>query len=153
MTETITRVVKLVCSASTPENVLSMLTTDNGFSCRTVEKADLNNKPNISCIPRKRRFPGRYRYSEKHGFYLYHIDDVPGRTGCEIHAANVAEQLLGCLAVGAKVIEFKAGSIHPGMPSHDCLGVTSSAATLTAFHAAMKNPVTGAQDPFWLDIC
>jgi hypothetical protein len=32
------------------------------------------------------------------------------------------------------------------------LGVIASGATLDAFHAAMRNPVTGDQDPFWLDI-
>lgn len=69
-----------------------------------------NNEPNTSCVP-----AGIYSLipylSPKHGatwclhnpaLGIYGTDPVPhgGRDHCEIHSANFAEQLLGCIALG-----------------------------------------------------
>ncbi len=152
MNEDITRVVRLKSQPSTPDGTFSEGETDNGFKFVTVEKPWDDDKPDTSCVPRPARKPCRYQYSEKHKRDLYHVLLEEPRTVIEIHAANVHEQLLGCFAPGARFETFAAGSIHPGVPSRDMKGVIASGATLEAFNAAMKNPVTGNQDPFWLEI-
>ena len=63
----------------------------------TLERPDLNNTPNISCIPKgtykvKRDKLGRHQY--------YAVQDVPNRTFIEIHEANRVDQLQGCIALG-----------------------------------------------------
>lgn len=85
------------------------LMTDSGFHCRTGELPWRENQAGISCIP-----PGIYtciyKYSPKHGM-CYHVENVPGRTDIEIHAANFVGditkgfkcQLMGCIAPGFAV--------------------------------------------------
>jgi hypothetical protein len=156
MNEDIRRVVKLVRGPSTSDGIFSKGTTDNGFAFVMVERPWLDDLPDVSAIPPEpgatARYPVRYAFSAKHKRELYHVLDVPGRTVIEWHGANVFEQLLGCGAPGARVAPFVAGSLHPGVPSRDMNGVIASGATLEALHAALKDPATGEQMPFWLDI-
>lgn len=67
--------------------------------CQTIEKKWADNQPDASCIP-----AGEYqcslRFSPHHGFSVYGVDQVAGRSDIEIHAANLASQLLGCIALG-----------------------------------------------------
>ena len=103
------------------------------FKCVTVERPWLENQSDnpktlqneSSCVPAG-TYIIRLDYSPKHGRQLYELQNVPGRSEVQIHAANFARELLGCIAVG-KTIEFFGGG----------KGITSSGVTLKAFMAAM----------------
>ena len=63
----------------------------------TLERPWLDNKPFVSCIPLgtylvKRDTTGKHQY--------YRLQNVPNRSLIEIHAANMCEQLEGCIALG-----------------------------------------------------
>lgn len=69
-----------------------------------LERPDLNNAPNISCIP-----PGEYyckflpRSASGRWRNVYHLLDVPGRSGIFIHTGNLVEQTHGCIVPGIVV--------------------------------------------------
>lgn len=77
-------------------------TAPNGeaMSFATIELPWKNNLHQISCIP-----PGVYQTewydSPRHGRVL-RLKDVPDRSQIEVHSANLAMQLLGCIALGKK---------------------------------------------------
>lgn len=66
--------------------------------CCTIERPWLDNQPDISCIPL-----GTYQFyrflSPKNGD-VWRSYDVPDRNAIEMHAANFASELEGCIAVG-----------------------------------------------------
>ena len=59
----------------------------------------------------------------------YEVMDVPGRTAILIHAANVFEQLLGCIAPGTKIEEM--ALTYDGLEINH-LGVSGSGPALKA---------------------
>ena len=71
------------------------------FHC--LERPWLRNQRNISCIPSgsyrvtflPRSASGRYRN-------VWHIQDVPGRSGVLIHSGNVVGHSRGCLLIGKR---------------------------------------------------
>ncbi|UCC71270.1 MAG: hypothetical protein JSV86_12860 [Gemmatimonadota bacterium] len=68
------------------------------FSCLTVERPWMDNRPNISCIP-----PGVYKVSPTMFRGLYktlEVEGVPGRSLIKIHKANVPDDLRGCIGLG-----------------------------------------------------
>lgn len=152
MNEDIVRVVKLYSHQSAFDGTFSLGETDNGFKFVMVEKPWVENVPDLSCIPRPARYAARCQWSPKHNRDLYHILDVPGRTVIEWHSANVQWQLLGCGAPGTRIATFARDSLGSQLPPVAARGVIASKATLDALHAALRNPTTGEQDPFWLDI-
>jgi len=83
--------------------VQGSISLPNGYTCYTIERPWLDNKPLISCIPE-----GEYEVApfESTKFEkdnpVYQILDVPNRTYILIHVANWAYQLQGCIAVGDK---------------------------------------------------
>jgi hypothetical protein len=99
----------LTRDGSSDDGTFGTFLSDSGFTCRTGELPWRDNAPEVSCIP-----PGVYnvtfRMSSKHGL-CYHVENVPGRSGVEIHAANFCGaadrgkkcQLEGCLAPGLSV--------------------------------------------------
>ncbi len=145
------RVVRLKSKPSTDDGTFSDGETDNGFKFVTVEKPWADNKTDISCIPRPGNYHCTFSFSEHFQRNLYHVE-VAGRVGVLFHSANVHEELKGCIAPGARVTVFAKDRVREGIPSRDMNGVIASNATLQAFHASMQNPVTGQQDPFWLEI-
>jgi len=77
------------------------------FSCRTLELQDLNNAPQISCIPEGTYFVHPHVSPSKGKCFA--VDKVPGRANILIHAANYVgsanpktghSDLLGCVGVG-----------------------------------------------------
>jgi len=83
------------------------------FKCRTLELPELNNAPNVSCIPE-----GYYnvvpRQSPKYGNHLY-ITEVPNRSLILIHWGNYAgsvnpntghSDIRGCVLVGEKFVDL-----------------------------------------------
>ncbi len=77
------------------------------FACDTIELPYLNNKPQISCIP-KGVYDVVYRESKKYPRH-YHVLNVPNRDLILVHQANFVgslnpktrkADLLGCIGVG-----------------------------------------------------
>lgn len=91
---------------SSSQGTFGTLATDSGFTCVTGELPWHDNASSISCIPAG-TYTVTYRQSSKHGM-CYHVENVPGRTGVEIHAANFMGdksagfrcELEGCIAPG-----------------------------------------------------
>jgi hypothetical protein len=72
-----------------------ILTLPDGQQIATLERPWLNNKPFVSCVP-----PDSYIVDrDKTGrFQWYKLREVTGRSFIEIHLANKADQLEGCIA-------------------------------------------------------
>lgn len=72
-----------------------------GFTCFCVEREWAGNQPFASCIPEGRYFARRITGSSKtRGRETFELIDVPGRANIQIHPANWASQLNGCIAPG-----------------------------------------------------
>ena len=73
------------------------------FSCKTMELSNKGNQHNISCIP-----PGTYhtiKYNSPNKGMVFLLENVPGRSGIEVHAGNYATgkkiDTQGCILVGS----------------------------------------------------
>lgn len=81
--------------------------------CYTIEKRWLNNQNHLSCIPIGKYKVTKFLSPSKHtaltGHNVFLLNDVPGRTMIEIHVANFASELLGCIAVGLDANEKGVG--------------------------------------------
>ena len=87
---------------STPDGTLGELRDDQGcFLCYTIELPWFDNEPDKSCIPAGTYDFARY-VSPKHGS-VWMAHNVPGRSAIEIHPANLADELLGCIGVGSSI--------------------------------------------------
>lgn len=68
-----------------------------------LERPWVNNERNVSCIPAgqysvsylERSASGKYRN-------VWHVEDVPGRSGVLIHTGNVVSHSRGCLIIGKR---------------------------------------------------
>ncbi len=70
------------------QGTLGFLQLQDGWGCRTLELPWRDNAVNISCIP-EGEYTCRVVQSGKYGS-VYHVQDVPGRTGILIHPGNLA---------------------------------------------------------------
>ncbi len=102
----------------------------NGIKvCVTVERPWKNNDNGVSCIP-----AGTYkftRFKSPHNGDCFLLQGVPNRDMIEIHAANVASQLKGCIAPG------KSFAVFPEFEGAQ--GVTSSKLTLLTLFDLLPN--------------
>lgn len=107
----------------------------NNRMCFTIERPWLDNQPQLSCIPAGTYL--FYRFQSPHNGDVWRTDSVPGRTAIEIHSANFASQLEGCIAVGSSI-----GAID-NVPA-----VLDSKATLAELHTKLSDKfsltITGA---------
>lgn len=90
---------KIVRQPSEDSGTLGAWYDDQGNKlCYTIELPWHNNHPQLSCIP-----TGTYEFaayvSPKHGT-VWMAHNVPDRSFIEIHPANLASELLGCIGVG-----------------------------------------------------
>ena len=69
-----------------------------GKEWQTLERPPLDNQNGISCIPVGTYQAEIYQSPTKGSVYL--LQNVPGRTMIEIHAANWVDQLAGCISLG-----------------------------------------------------
>ena len=69
--------------------------------CYTIELPWRDNHPRVSCIPVGTYIFDAYE-SPKHG-QVWMARNVPGRSAIEVHNANLARQLEGCIGVGATI--------------------------------------------------
>ena len=98
------------------------------FKCKTLELPNLDNKVRVSCIPES-LYRCRKIISPSLGECI-DIKDVPGRTYIRIHAGNFTRQILGCVLVGEKLIDFDGDGITD---------VTSSRKTLSKLMSCLPN--------------
>lgn len=82
----------------TDKQTLGLMYFNGKEVAKTLELADKNNAPKISCIP-KGSYKVVSRYSQKYGNH-FHITDVPNRSFILIHNGNYHTQILGCVLVG-----------------------------------------------------
>lgn len=137
-------------AASTPEGTFGTWKSDSGFQCVSLEKPWLDNETDKSCVPLGKYFC-LWQPSSKHQCNLYHLQNVPDRTAVEIHSANMASQLQGCIAPGMAIATFKADVISLGVPYVDTKGVSASKDALYALEKDMRDE-KGEQVSFWLEI-
>jgi len=77
--------------------------------CLTLERPENGNKPDnkqtpqndSGCIPEgiykvKKDYTGKFQY--------FSIQNVPNRFNIEVHQANTIDELLGCVALGEKIV-------------------------------------------------
>lgn len=83
------------------DHTFGSLADDSGELCKTIELPWKDNHPLESCIPCGIWTFEKY-LSPSHG-QVWMAKDVPGRTNIEIHNANFASQLLGCIGVGLSI--------------------------------------------------
>jgi len=131
------------------------VTKEDGYAwaCKTLELADKDNAPMISCIPageyecKYTRSPAFSRRSYKRwlkknpgknrndcpddvkNVYTYEIFDVPNRSGIRIHSANYTRQLRGCLALG---------HMHKDLDGDGTTDVGHSGKTMRTFEQLMN---------------
>ncbi|GEJ44416.1 MULTISPECIES: DUF5675 family protein [unclassified Chryseobacterium] len=68
--------------------------------CYTLELPWADNLNNISCIPIG-TYSGILRYDKTDGWRIQ-LENVPNRTGVQIHMGNYTNQIKGCVLVGTK---------------------------------------------------
>lgn len=99
------------------------------FSCISLERGWLDNKPNESSIP-KGKYSCVLEYSPRFNKNLWELKGVPNRTECKFHASNYWNQLNGCIALGKTAINI-------GRDFR--LDITNSGATMDVFHDLLVN--------------
>lgn len=124
------RTITLERFAYTPMGTFGKLTMPE-FSCYTVERPWLDNKPFVSCIPEGEYDIFLSRYN-RGGYPAYEVMDVPNRTLIKIHVANTMDDVLGCIGPGLAL-----GYIDQKW------AVTSSKAALKTFMAEMDGDKVG----------
>jgi hypothetical protein len=84
-----------------PYITLGSLLLPNGDSLKTLERAWINNEPNISCIP-EGEYLCKWMEASASGKYkrVWHLQDVEGRSAILIHAGNLVRHTKGCILVG-----------------------------------------------------
>lgn len=101
----------------------------------TLERRDLDNQPNISCIT-----AGTYRayrsFYNRGGYECFELENVPGRSEILIHIGNTEDDSAGCILVGSGV-----GVINSKN------AVTASRVAFDAFMASLEG-----KDEFTLEI-
>jgi hypothetical protein len=116
-------------SDSGQETFGTLLSSDGTHLCVTIERPWKDNAQDVSCVPL-----GTYDFyrflSPKNGD-VWRTDEVPSRTAIEIHSANFASQLEGCIAVGNAIGEID------GVPA-----VLNSKMTLTKLHGILPDNFT-----------
>lgn len=93
------RIIHLERFAYTPMGAFGRMVLSDDLTFFTIERPWQHNQPNISCIPagcytmKKDDFQGKYPN--------YKVLDVPSRWAIELHRANVASDLQGCIGIGS----------------------------------------------------
>lgn len=106
-----------------PADTYGILELD-GLFWQTIERSKAD--PVHPCIPAG-TYPLRlsmHHYGKPDAYPCYWVDNVPGRTAIEIHVANVAQQLEGCIAPGdmrglTKGVPGLADGLRAVFGSHD----------------------------------
>jgi hypothetical protein len=89
------------------KETIGRLVFDSGFFW-TVENPWLDNKPFDSCIPEGLYYLERYN-SPSHGDGTWQFINVPDRTHVQIHVANYASDVSGCIGLGNSLMNDLGG--------------------------------------------
>jgi hypothetical protein len=81
---------------------------DNAAEFWTIENPWQDNEPDVSCIPEGSYAMERYQ-SPSHGANTWQLVDVPNRTYIQLHVANYASDVLGCIGLGIGVMSNLVG--------------------------------------------
>lgn len=92
----------------------------------TLELAWRANAPDVSCVPAG-VYPIVRFHSPHFGYDVFQLEDVPGRSACELHVGNTVADIRGCIALGSNF-----GVVN----GQD--GVTGSQAAFARFMTAMR---------------
>ena len=102
--------VTLVRNISDETGTFGILTCPSGLSFVTLELVWMDNIPFASCIPIG-TYKVKWTNHPVHG-WVFQIMDVPNRSDCLIHSANIPIQLKGCVALGRAIAIFNPGSFE-----------------------------------------
>lgn len=91
-------VVTLTRDTDNGKQTTGTLTAD-GFKCSTLERPWLDNKKNVSCIP-KGKYHVVFSFSPKFMKGTYEILNVPNRSGVRFHSGNFVFDVEGCILLG-----------------------------------------------------
>ncbi len=83
---------------SSEKCTMGYLIANGKVVCYTLELPWKDNLNNISCIP-KGSYNGILRYDKNDGWRIQ-LEDVPNRTGVQIHLGNYTTEIKGCILVG-----------------------------------------------------
>ena len=84
-----------------------------------IERGDRNNEQNVSNVPTG-TYPLVWENSPKFGM-VWELKDVPNRSECKIHAANMWDEINGCIAPGTYLGELNADGYYDTLSSGDAL--------------------------------
>lgn len=74
-------------------------------SVLTLEPPDLDNQPNISCIPEGSYVCSRRKSQKTKGLDTFEVMGVPNRTGILFHWGNSVRDTEGCILTGSEFSE------------------------------------------------
>lgn len=82
---------------------LGSLIFPSGLVLKTIERPWLNNKRKVSCYP-EGVYIVKYLPRSASGKYkrVWHVQNVPNRSGILFHGGNLVKHSLGCTIVGLK---------------------------------------------------
>ena len=84
-----------------------------------IERGDRNNEQNVSNVPTG-TYPLVWENSPKFGM-VWELKDLPNRSECKIHAANMWNQINGCIAPGTYLGEINEDGYYDTLSSGDAL--------------------------------
>lgn len=117
---------------------LGDLVTSTGFSCKTLERPNLGNKQNVSCIPE-----GQYlcKWVFKLGKFgwVYEIQNVPNRLGILLHSGNFFYDSLGCILLGYNYNDINSDGIIDIINSRQSLADFIKAMNKQTFTLTIKS--------------
>jgi len=93
-----------------------------------IERGDRNNEQNVSNVPTG-TYPLIWESSPKFGM-VWELKDVPNRSECKIHAANMWNQIKGCIVPGTYLGELNDDGYYDTL---------SSGEALKRFHLALED--------------
>jgi hypothetical protein len=89
---------------------MGYLIADDEVLCYTLELPWKDNLNNISCIPAG-TYNGIMRYDKTDGWRIQ-LENVPNRTGVQIHMGNYTSQIAGCVLVGTDAMVDNCSVLH-----------------------------------------
>ena len=93
---------RLTRLASIGDSTIGILEdTDGGFSCCTIEREWKNNEPFLSRVPAGVYSVFKHRSPKNGDVFMFDNEDTAPRTYIQIHVANKASELAGCVGVGS----------------------------------------------------
>jgi len=87
------------------DGTFGILRVDKKIFCATLEPADRDNKPSISCIPAGQYDVKRWQ-SPKFGA-TWQVRNVPSRDYILFHAGNIMENTEGCILLGQYIDKLR----------------------------------------------